>query len=92
MRLLYMQYLPGGSLEELIKFVQATPPDERTGALFVEAVDAALARPRRESHDRFPTPEEVGRNDLAASRLLAHQPTGSGSRNTLISAVSCIVT
>ncbi|MBF6125727.1 serine/threonine-protein kinase [Nocardia brasiliensis] len=43
LRLLYMQYVPGGTLFTVLERVRATPPDQRTGALLVEVVDAVLA-------------------------------------------------
>lgn len=43
-RLLYMQYAPGGTLAEVIRQVQSTPPAARTGALLAAAVDQALER------------------------------------------------
>ena len=42
LRLLYMQYLPGGTLLPLVKLVQRTPVDERSGRLLLAAVDRAL--------------------------------------------------
>lgn len=43
LRLLYMQYLPGGTLLPLVKLVQRTPVAERSGELLLTAVDRALA-------------------------------------------------
>lgn len=43
LRLLYMQYVPGGTLFTVLERVRATPPEQRTGALLVEVVDAVLA-------------------------------------------------
>ncbi len=42
MRLLYMQYIPGGTLQEVIKAAQQLP-DRRSGKLVLEVIDAALA-------------------------------------------------
>lgn len=44
LRLLYMQYAPGGSLQEVVYRVRRTPPLDRTGKILVEAVDEALDR------------------------------------------------
>ncbi|GGN83544.1 protein kinase domain-containing protein [Nocardia rhizosphaerihabitans] len=42
LRLLYMQFLPGGTLLGLLRWVRATPPTERSGKLLLDAVDAAM--------------------------------------------------
>ncbi|HEY2785636.1 MAG TPA: serine/threonine-protein kinase [Fimbriiglobus sp.] len=44
LRLLYMPYLPGGTLREIIPLVKSIPAAERSGKLLLSAVDAALAR------------------------------------------------
>ncbi|MFD6388666.1 serine/threonine-protein kinase [Nocardia sp. NPDC060259] len=43
LRLLYMQFLPGGTLLGVLHRVRATPPDQRSGQLLLDAVDAAMA-------------------------------------------------
>jgi serine/threonine protein kinase len=42
LRLLYMQFLPGGTLLGVLRWVRATPPEQRTGQLLLDAVDAAM--------------------------------------------------
>ncbi|WP_084530913.1 serine/threonine-protein kinase [Nocardia miyunensis] len=42
LRLLYMQFLPGGTLLGALRWVRATPPDHRSGQLLLDAVDAAM--------------------------------------------------
>ncbi|MFJ2835490.1 protein kinase [Nocardia sp. NPDC087230] len=42
LRLLYMQFLPGGTLLGVLRWVRATPPAERTSALLLDAVDTAM--------------------------------------------------
>ncbi|QIS08360.1 protein kinase [Nocardia arthritidis] len=42
LRLLYMQFLPGGTLLGVLRWVAATPPAERNGQLLLDAVDAAM--------------------------------------------------
>lgn len=44
LRLLYMQYAPGGSLQDVVYRVRRTLPQERKGKMLVEAVDEALDR------------------------------------------------
>ncbi|MDA1193876.1 MAG: serine/threonine-protein kinase, partial [Planctomycetota bacterium] len=44
LELLYMEYVPGGTLEAVVTRVASTPPATRTGALVLEVIDAALAR------------------------------------------------
>ncbi len=41
-KLLYMQYVPGGTLLDVLRRAQATPADERSGTLLLDAVDATL--------------------------------------------------
>ena len=44
MRLLYMQYVPGGTLQGVIEHVRKAAPGVRSGATLLEAVDAGLAQ------------------------------------------------
>jgi len=41
-RLLYMQYVAGGTLQSVVQRVRQTPPAERSGKILFEAVDNAL--------------------------------------------------
>lgn len=61
LRLLYMQFLPGGTLLGLLRWVRATPPAERSGKLLLDAVDAAM----EEKGEIRPTDSSV-RDELAA--------------------------
>lgn len=42
LRLLYMQFLPGGTLLGVLHRVRATPPGRRNGQLLLDAVDSAM--------------------------------------------------
>lgn len=42
LRLLYMEYVAGGTLQDLIADARALPPGQRKGALLLECVDRAL--------------------------------------------------
>lgn len=42
LKLLYMQYLPGGTLLDVLAAVKDCPPEKRSGALLLEAVDKAM--------------------------------------------------
>ncbi|WP_435590764.1 serine/threonine-protein kinase [Nocardia sp. bgisy118] len=42
LRLLYMQFLPGGTLLDVLRWVRTTSPAERSGQLLLDAVDAAM--------------------------------------------------
>lgn len=44
LRLLYMQYVSGGTLQDVVRFLKGTPPDERTGKQFLQAIDESLAK------------------------------------------------
>ncbi|WP_433634517.1 serine/threonine-protein kinase [Nocardia sp. CA-120079] len=43
LRLLYMQYVPGGTLFTVLERVRNTPAAERSGALLVDVIDSVLA-------------------------------------------------
>ncbi|MFB7721034.1 serine/threonine-protein kinase [Nocardia sp. NPDC056100] len=60
MRLLYMQFLPGGTLLGVLRWVRATPVAERSGQLLLDAVDAAM----EEKGEIRPTDSSV-RDELA---------------------------
>ncbi|CAN5529518.1 serine/threonine-protein kinase [soil metagenome] len=44
LRLLYMPYLAGGTLRDVIKLVDSTPGQDRSGKLLVDAIDGVLNR------------------------------------------------
>lgn len=44
LHLLYMEYVPAGTLEPVIERIKETPPAERSGRMLLEIVDAALAK------------------------------------------------
>ncbi|MDR7166885.1 serine/threonine protein kinase [Nocardia kruczakiae] len=41
LKLMYMQYVPGGTLLGVLRMLRRTPPTERNGKLLLEAIDAA---------------------------------------------------
>jgi serine/threonine protein kinase len=43
LRLLYMQYVPGGTLQSVVDAVRRTPADARNGQLLLSAIDRAMA-------------------------------------------------
>ncbi|WP_228000021.1 serine/threonine-protein kinase [Nocardia australiensis] len=43
LRLLYMQYVPGGTLFTVLERVRTTPLDQRDGALLLDVIDTVLA-------------------------------------------------
>ncbi|MCX4093555.1 serine/threonine-protein kinase [Nocardia sp. alder85J] len=61
LRLLYMQFLPGGTLLGVLRWVRATPVDQRSGQLLLDAVDAAM----EEKGEIRPTDSSV-RAEIAA--------------------------
>ncbi|MGO4614385.1 serine/threonine-protein kinase [Nocardia sp. 2YAB30] len=61
LRLLYMQFLPGGTLLGVLRWVRAIPPAERSGQLLLDAVDAAM----EEKGEIRPTDSSV-RAEIAA--------------------------
>ncbi|MFZ2173235.1 MAG: serine/threonine-protein kinase [Rhodococcus sp. (in: high G+C Gram-positive bacteria)] len=55
LRLLYMQYLPGGTLLRVLRRVRITPENERTGRLLLDVVDEEM----REKGEIRPTDSSV---------------------------------
>lgn len=43
LKLLYMQYLPGGTLLDVLRFQRARPAEHRSGQLLLDAIDEVLA-------------------------------------------------
>lgn len=60
LKLLYMQYVPGGTLAAVLRRVRATAPERRTGRLLLDAVDEALA-----DKGEIPTSNTRAREDIA---------------------------
>ncbi|WP_069162773.1 serine/threonine-protein kinase [Nocardia altamirensis] len=42
LRLLYMQYVPGGTLFTVLERVRTTPPEQRSGLLLLDVIDSVL--------------------------------------------------
>ncbi|MFD4293572.1 serine/threonine-protein kinase [Rhodococcus sp. NPDC058505] len=61
MKLLYMQYVPGGTLLGVLRRVRETPETRRSGALLLDAIDATLDA----KGELRPTDSSV-RNEIAA--------------------------
>jgi serine/threonine protein kinase len=79
LRLLYMQYAPGGSLQDVVYRVRRTVPLDRKGKMLVESVDEALDRagyaPPESSANRrrlaaAPWPETVCRIGIQLGQAL----------------------
>jgi serine/threonine protein kinase len=60
-RLLYMPYLPGGTLRDVLHLVRATPVEQRTSQLILKSVDDALAR-----RGELPPTDSNNRQQLAS--------------------------
>lgn len=61
LRLLYMQYVAGGTLQQVAERVRRTPPSERSGKLLLTVVDQAL-----DARGESPPTESGTRRRLAA--------------------------
>ncbi|WP_238846253.1 protein kinase domain-containing protein [Nocardia terpenica] len=68
LKLMYMQYIPGGTLLGVLRLLRRTPPARRSGRLLLEAVDAATTTggvlepqpsPTRAALERLSWPETV---------------------------------
>ena len=84
MRLLYMQYVPGGTLAEVIVAIRRTPSAMRSGGQLIAAVDAAMGKagqvvsedaPWRRRASTLPWPQAVCRigMQLASALDYAHK-------------------
>ena len=80
-RLLYMQYLPGGTLRHVVDFVKNSPPQARTGRLLFQMIDQQLTArheplqaeaPLRERFESATWPEVVCWLGSRLARGLAH--------------------
>jgi serine/threonine protein kinase len=60
LRLLYMQYVPGGTLHDVMDAVRDTEPGQRSGRLMLTVVDKQL-----EKRGEFPPSESRAREELA---------------------------
>lgn len=61
LRLLYMQYAPGGTLHEVVQRISDMPVGQRQGRVLLESVDAALIKA-----GQIPSEDSVTRRRLAA--------------------------
>jgi eukaryotic-like serine/threonine-protein kinase len=59
--LLYMQYVPGGTLQSILERLVQTPPKAQTGRLLIEVIDATL-----NARDELPPSESALRQQLSA--------------------------
>ena len=44
LRVLFMEYVPGGTLLDVVKLVRVTPQAQRSGQLLLDAIDHTLAK------------------------------------------------
>jgi serine/threonine protein kinase len=81
MRLVYEQFLPGGTLAQVVDRLRRTPPRERSGAILVEAVREAAAgsglglaadSPALAALARLPWPAVVARIGIQLADARAH--------------------
>ena len=71
LRLLYMQYIAGGTLQAVIQRVRQTPPAERSGKLILDVIDESLARRGESRPSESSLRAWLAKATLAGSRLLA---------------------
>jgi serine/threonine protein kinase len=58
-RMLYMQFAPGGTLADVVRQVRETPPANRTGKLLINAVSESLAKSGTMGSDDSPWRKRV---------------------------------
>lgn len=59
LRLLYMQYVAGGTLQDVVKQARATPPQQRSGRTLLAAVDAALEKAGQSAQESSSTRQSL---------------------------------
>lgn len=62
-RLLYMQYVSGGTLHDVIKAMQSTPQDQRCGKILFDTIDLQLQKRGEERQSRSPWRQELEHAD-----------------------------
>ena len=77
-RLLYMEVIPGGTLQEVVKQVRQAEKGDRTGRLLLDAVDQQLGGSGASPPGNSAKPALAGRGFLADGGLPARDATGKG--------------
>lgn len=62
-RLLYMQYVSGGTLHDVIQAIQSTPKDQRSGKILFDTVDRQLQKRGEGRQSRSPWRQELEHAD-----------------------------
>ncbi|MBL8848371.1 MAG: serine/threonine protein kinase [Planctomycetaceae bacterium] len=65
LRLLYMQYVPGGTLHAVVKRVRETPPGARSGRLLLQVIDASLEQRGELRPNDSPTRKQLAAHSWA---------------------------
>lgn len=66
MILLYMQYIPGGTLSDVIRATSSQPASQLNGRTFLEAIDRALVAADQQPPESSSTREQIAGMDWAA--------------------------
>jgi len=100
MRLLYMQYVAGGTLQSVVKRVAATAVEDRSGLMLFQCIDAELERTgqamstdpaSRRRLERTPWPEVVCRLGAQLARAL-HYACEKGSLHRDVKPANVLLT
>ncbi|MCA9195343.1 MAG: serine/threonine protein kinase [Planctomycetales bacterium] len=57
--LLYMQFLPGGTLADVVQLVRQTEPNQRSGKLILDSINAQLLSASQSVPEQSPTREQL---------------------------------
>lgn len=63
LRLLYMQYVPGGTLADCVESIRSLRPEQRSGQKLIESVDRNLVEAGQISPERSPIRDALRRQD-----------------------------
>ena len=92
LRLLYMQYVAGGTLQGVVEQCARLPPAVRSGRSLFEAIDAVAGAARRVAAGRFDDALSAAERELARGRLLAWRPVGRRAGLRPLRAACCTAT
>ena len=81
LRLLYMQYAPGGTLSDVVSKVRDTPAAARTGALLIASVKEAMERSGQLPPEDSSWRRRMSQSPLARNRLPAGHSACPGPRS-----------
>ena len=91
LRLMYMQHVLGGTLQDVLRNSRAVPAGMRSGKTMLEAIDEALSKMANRSR-KIPNRRRIVELQLAIDGLLARHTACRGPRSMRIGRACCTAT